>query len=182
VIDVPPPPVEPPRPERLATLAFGGVGLVGILRPVSPGLSAEAGVGGKRWRAAIGALWAFPQTMPLGPGSIDERMISGFARACGAPARSGPLRFDICSGAFFGVETAEATSFTRNDRRGRNWIAFPLELAFAWWQAPIGWELGASSVVPVLRHDFSIDGLGVAYRSPPLAAMVSLRAIAILPW
>ena len=182
VIDVPTPPVEPPRAERLATVAVGGAGLVGVLRPVSPGFSAEAGVGGKLWRAGVGALWALPQTVSLGPGSIDEKLVSGYVRACGAPARSGPLRFDLCSGFFLGLESAEATRFTRNDRRARTWLAFPLDIAFAWWQPPIGWELAASGLLPVKRQDFAIDGLGVGYETPPVAGMVSLRAIALLPW
>jgi hypothetical protein len=181
VIDVPPV-IERPPAERTATLSLGPVGLAGVLRPVSPALAGEVGVGGARWRTGIGVLWAIPQTLSLGPGTIDEKFVTGVARGCGAPVRSGALRLDICSGALLGLVTAEATSYTRNDRRARNWIAFPLEVAASWWAPPIGWELGVSGLVPVRRQDFSIDGLGVAYRSPPIAAMLSLRAVAILPW
>jgi hypothetical protein len=34
----------------------------------------------------------------------------------------------------------------------------------------------------VRRQDFSIDGLGVAYESPPIGGTLTLRVVGLLPW
>jgi hypothetical protein len=181
IADTSPPP-ERPRARHYATLAIGASALAGVLRPVSPGVAAEAGVGGTRWRVNLGALFAIPQQIELGPGTVEERLVSGVARACFAPVRSGPLRIDACSGLWVGLVTAEGRSFTTNERHARPWVAVPLELALAWWTAPIGWEITATGLATVRRQDFAIDGLGVAYRSPPVGGMLSIRAVGIVPF
>jgi hypothetical protein len=183
----PPPPPPPPVPERPrfrrdATLSLGAMGLAGVLRPASPAATAEAGVAGSRWRMSLGALWAVPQTLELGPGQVNERLVSGSVRTCFAPYVNGALRFDVCSGAFVGLVTGEAQGFTRDERHTRPWVAVPFELVFAGWSTPIGWELGAGGLVPLRRQDFSVDGLGVAYKSPPVGGMLSLKAVGIFPW
>jgi len=42
--------------------------------------------------------------------------------------------------------------------------------------APFGLELATSALIPLRRHDFSIDNLGVAYASWPIALLLSVRA------
>jgi hypothetical protein len=178
----PPPPPEQPRFRRDATLSLGATGLAGVLRPALPAATAEAGIAGSRWRMSLGVLWAVPQTLELGPGQVNEQLVSGSIRTCFAPYRQGALRFDVCSGAFVGLVTAEAEGFTRNERHTRPWVAVPFELVLAWWSTPIGWELGAAGLLPVRRQDFSVDGLGVAYKSPQVGGMLSLRVVGMFPW
>ncbi len=142
---------------RYATLAVGAAGLAGVLRPVSLALIADGGFAGPRWRASIGALWGLPQTIPLGPGTVREQLLSGFSRACLAPWTGGSLRFDLCSGAVFGFMTGEGQGYSRNERRTQPWVAIPLEFALAGFHTSVGWELS-------------------------VAAMVTLRAFGILPF
>jgi hypothetical protein len=182
VVETPSAPVERPPPPRYVTLALGAVGFAGVLRPVSPGVIADSGMAGPNWRMSIGALWAFPQTIPLGSGSVREQWLGGFSRACLAPWAGASIRFDICSGAVFALVTAEGLGYSRNERRTEPWVAVPLELALASYRAPFGWELGAGALAPLRRRDFSIDGLGVAYHSPPVAGILTLRAVGILPF
>jgi hypothetical protein len=184
---VPPPPPPPPSPEvssfhRDATLSLGAIGLAGVVRTVSPAASVEAGIAGRRWRMGIGALWGVPQTLDLTPGTVDEKLMSGTLRTCFAPYRQGWVRFDVCTGAFVGFMSGEAQGFTHNEQHTRPWVAVPFELVLAGWNAPVGWELGAGALVPVRRQDFSVDGLGVAYKSPPMAGMLSLRVVGMLGW
>jgi hypothetical protein len=178
----PPPLPEGPKTRRDATLAIGASGLAGVLRPVSPGLTAEAGIAGTRWRMSLGAIWALPQTTALGPGTVQDQLLGGFARTCFAPWRGESLRFDVCSGAVFGLVTAEGQGYTRNESHIRPWVAVPFELSFGGWTVPAGWEVVAGGLASIRRHDFSVDNLGVAYESPPVGAMLSLRAIGMLPW
>ncbi|WP_438034784.1 hypothetical protein [Sorangium sp. So ce204] len=159
------------------TLAAGAAGLFGVVRPFAPALSAELGIGGARFRAAIGALWLVPQTLELGPGELRETMLGGAVRACFAAAGVGGLRFDVCSGVHAGRLKAAASGFTRNDAVEKTWLAVPIELSLASLSGPLGFEVGAAALVPLRRNDFSVDGVGVAYRSPPVGALVSLRGV-----
>ncbi|WP_437590732.1 hypothetical protein [Sorangium sp. So ce1000] len=159
------------------TLAAGAAGLFGVVRPFAPALSAEVGIGGARFRAAIGALWLVPQTLEHGPGELRETMLGGVVRACFAAAGVGDLRFDMCSGVHAGRLKAAASGFTRNDAVEKTWLAVPFELSLASVAGPLGFEVGAAALVPLRRNDFSVDGVGVAYRSPPVGALVSLRGV-----
>jgi hypothetical protein len=159
------------------TLAAGAAGLFGVVRPFAPALSADLGIGGARFRAAIGALWLVPQTLELGPGELRETMLGGAVRACFAAAGVRGLRFDVCSGVHAGRLKVAASGFTRNDAVEKTWLAVPIELSLASLAGPLGFEVGAAALVPLRRNDFSVDGVGVAYRSPPVGALVSLRGV-----
>ncbi|WP_437600564.1 hypothetical protein WMF28_03210 [Sorangium sp. So ce590] len=175
---------EAPRSERGATrltLAAGAAGLFGVVRPVAPALSAELGVGGARFRTTLGALWLVPQTLKHGPGELRETLLGGAVRACFAAAGTEALRFEVCSGLHAGLLKVVASGYTRNDVAETAWLAVPLELSLARLAGPLGFDVGAAALVPLRRNDFSVDGVGVAYRSLPVGALVSLRGVAIWP-
>jgi hypothetical protein len=113
---------------------------------------------------------------------VHERLLSGFARLCVPAWQQRNLRLDACSGAFAGAVTAEAEGYTRNERHTRTWIAVPVEAAFAGWSSPVGWELSIAALLPLRRPDYTIEGLGTVYASPPVGAMLSFRLVGILPW
>ncbi|WP_437914663.1 hypothetical protein WME73_02950 [Sorangium sp. So ce302] len=165
-------------PTRL-TLAVGAIGLFGVVRPFAPALSAEVGIGGARLRATMGALWLVPQTLKHGPGELRETMLGGVVRACLAAAGSEALRFDVCSGLHAGWLKAAASGYTRNDVAEKMWLAVPLELSLARLSGPLGFDVSASALLPLRRSDFSVDGVGVAYSSPPVGALVSLRGVGV---
>ena len=181
-ITILPPPPPPPRYRIDATLALSALGLVGVLRPASLGGAAEAGIAGRRWRMSLGAIWALPQSIDFGPGTVREELLSGVARTCFAPVRQGWLRIDVCSGAVVGLVTAEAVGFTSNERHTRPWVAVPVELAVGGWSSPVAWEIAAGALFALRRQDFSIEGLGIAYKSPPVGGMLSFRVIGLVPW
>ncbi|WP_437863071.1 hypothetical protein [Sorangium sp. So ce363] len=165
-------------PTRL-TLAVGAIGLFGVVRPFAPALSAEVGIGGARLRATMGALWLVPQTLKHGPGELRETMLGGVVRACVAAAGSEALRFDVCSGLHAGWLKAAASGYTRNDVAEKMWLAVPLELSLARLSGPLGFDVSASALLPLRRSDFSVDGVGVAYSSPPVGVLVSLRGVGV---
>jgi hypothetical protein len=168
-------PIEP-TPLRL-TLGAGGAALVGVLNPIAPALLAEAGIGVARFRTNIGALWVPEQTLELGPGSVNETLLSGVARMCLAPWQGRGLRIDVCSGVHAGLLKVRADGYTRDGAASKGWLAVPLELALATDSLPMGVELGVSALVPLRRNDFSIDNLGVAYASWPVGMLLSMRAM-----
>jgi len=191
--DPPPPPPSPPPapktptapavvpaplPERspvFATLALGGAAMVGVIRPVAPAFSAEAGVSITRWHMGLGALVGLPQDISLGPGVVRESLLSGFARICYAPWLSDSIAVDLCSGGYFGRLTAEGRNYTNNTQQTRTWVAAPFEVAATYRMGAVGVQLAATALVPVQRQNFSIEHLGVAYDATPVAAMFSLR-------
>jgi len=194
-VDPPPPPPPPivvataaprspsaPPPSRDATFSLAAAALAGVLRPVSPALSADVGMSFAPLRVSAGALWGWPQTLAFGPGTVHQRLLGGFARVCVPAWQRGSLRLDACSGALAGAITAEAEGYTQNEQRTRSWIAVPLEAALAGWTSPVGWELSLAGLLPLRRPDYTIEGLGTVYRSPPVGAMLSVRLIGIVPW
>jgi len=173
----------PPPVPRSATLAVGAAGLAGTLGAFSWAGTAETGGAIGRWRTAVGALWVLPETHALSPGSVREELLAGRVRLCGAPWQRRKLRLDLCSGAYVGAMTGEASGFSTNGQQTRLWVALPAEMVLGY--APlrhVGGELSVGALWQVKRSDFGIDGLGPAYRSPIVAGLVSLRAVAQLPW
>lgn len=165
-----------------ATLTLGGTGLIAVLRPFAPALAGELGLEIGRWRTGLGVVGVLPQSLALGPGTVRASLLGGSMRACFAPWLSDGWRVDLCSGAFVALVKAEGQGYTQNVARTQPWLAVPLELAVAVFTGPVGWELGAGGLASLERPDFTVTNLGIAYRSPPVGATVSLRAIGRIPW
>jgi hypothetical protein len=162
-----------------ATLSLGGGALLGVLAPIAPAFAGEIGIGTRRFRTSIGALWVPAQTSEVGPGSVRQSLLSGVARTCLAPLRGSLLRLDVCSGIYAGILNGEGRGYTENERAATPWLALPFELTLASLSPGIGWELGATALVPLRRHEFSIDGVGTAYESLPVGVLVSVRAVGL---
>jgi hypothetical protein len=167
---------------RAASLSLGAASLFGVVRPVAPAFAGELGAAIGPWRAGLGALAVLPQTLDLGPGTVRETLVSASLRVCYAPWRSTRARLDVCTGALAGLATGGGHDFSTDATRTQPWIAVPLELAPAVFAGPLGVEIGVGGLASLVRPDFSIDGLGVAYRSPLLGAMVSLRVMGRWRW
>ncbi|HEX4334915.1 MAG TPA: hypothetical protein VH062_03315 [Polyangiaceae bacterium] len=180
------PPKKPPRDPRSGkrplsvTLGASFSTIFGVTSPAAFGGTVEAGLLTSRFRTSLGVLWTADVTASLPPGSVREGLVGGVARACYAPV-TGTARLDACTGALVGVTTATARGYSRNESRDRPWLALPVELAGSLWTGRFGVELGAAALFPVVRHDFGIDGLGVAYRSSAVGGLASLRFMTALP-
>jgi hypothetical protein len=182
-----PPPTPPTRqapttlpgpPQAIdGTLGLAVAGLVGVTAPFALGLMGELGIRTPRFRAALGAAWAPPVSTSLPPGEVRTGLAFGTMRVCFAPVAA-PLRLDVCSGLYGGVETARASGFTRNEEREREWLSIPIEIAASVGTRRTVVELGAGALIPIARGDFSVDGLGVAYRSADVGALVWARFVA----
>ena len=174
-----PPPTAPERPRSRpwVTLDVGGGALLGVTRAAAPLLHAGVGIGVGRFRTTLGAFWMPTQALTLGPGQLDEQLRGGAARMCWSPWSSGALRLDLCSGIHAGIVKVTARGYTRDGEAEKPWLALPLELSLSTRAAPIGFEIGPTALLPLRRHDFSIDGLGVAYESWPVGALLSARLL-----
>jgi hypothetical protein len=155
-------------------LSLGATALAGVLGPVAFGASGDLGLEVKRFRAGVGVLWMPTRSLALGPGDIRESLTAGRLALCYAPLATARFRLDACSGAMLGVMTAAGRGFSRDERRVRPWLAVPVVAEAAIWTGRIGWGLEVGAVFPAHRSDFSIDGLGAAYRSPSVAGIAAL--------
>lgn len=184
----PPKPARAAKPKRSANataaegdrsvawiLSAGGAGLLGIVRPIAPALVIEAGAAFGRGRAHLGALGMLPQRLRLGPGTLRETLLSGVARGCVTAVPGSSIKLDVCSGAYLGQLQTDARGYTRNRSASKLWLTIPIELALVRSVRHFWGELSVSALIPLQSADFAIDGLGRAYDSPPIGALVSLR-------
>ncbi|MFT3928503.1 MAG: hypothetical protein QM778_38595 [Myxococcales bacterium] len=174
-------PTAPHEAGLRGTLAIGGGVLVGALRPAMPTFETELGLLWRALRAGLGVLWTVPANVEFGPGTLHEASFAGTARVSCAALTRGPLRLELGSGLIAGVADVQARGYTRNQHEREPWLALPLGLSFGYWQRHVGVELVGSALLPLIRHDFSIQGLGPAYRSLPVWPWISLRVTGIWP-
>jgi hypothetical protein len=196
----PAPPVSPAQPARAAravtppgkhadqnrrkvrgSLSASGGLLAGVLEPVSPLVASELALVAARFRVGLGALWVPRQTVRLGPGALHETLLAGSLRGCAALWRWQALRFEGCGGLHAGAVHVRARGFTRNEQRTRALVSLPLELALLYVTGLFGVELSTAALVPLRRHDFSIDALGSAHDSWPVALSARLHALVLWP-
>jgi hypothetical protein len=135
-----------------------------------------------RVRLGVGVLWGPARSLSLAPGTVRESLFAGTLRGCVGLAGERALRFDLCAGAFAGRTTGDARGFTTDLVHQRPWLVVPVELSLARLAGPFGWELVGSALVAVVQHDYGIDGIaGVAYRSPAIGGLLSLRCLLAFP-
>jgi hypothetical protein len=92
------------------------------------------------------------------------------------------LSGSTCSGFALGTIKGSASGFTHTESHARSFSAVPIELSFAQLTRGVGWEVGAMLLVPFRRPQFAIEHVGVAYDSPPVAALLTLRGVVLWPW
>jgi hypothetical protein len=175
-------PVTLQRPSLDAALSLGAGAVAGVVSPIAGAILGEAGIDVDRWRAGIGALWIAPQTMGLGVGNVRESLWGLTARICYVFAPRAPLHFDLCSGAIVAIITGQASGYSENENGAEPWVGFPAEIGIFGGSALARFELSAAGIVPIRPDEFSITGTGVAYRAPPVGAMLTLRVAGLVRW
>jgi hypothetical protein len=170
---------EPALPERALSLTLGGGVLLGVTRTLAPLWLAEVGFSQRRFRVDLGALGVPVQRLDFAPGSLREWLVAGSLRGCYLPYRAPRLSIGTCTGAFLGLIDVRTRGYTRNARRKEMWAAIPIELFFGYQRGPFALQVAAQALIPLRRPDFSIDGLGTAYASWPVAASLALRVLGL---
>jgi hypothetical protein len=169
-----PPSPRPAKTELEPMFSLGAAALVGVLRPIAPALVADVGLGLESWRAELGALWAPPRSLELGPGRVRQQLLSAQLRACYAAYRGRVLRLELCSGALLGAVTAEARGFSRSEQRSRSFLALPAELTVSARRRGVGFQLGAAALLLLPPNEFTVAGVGSAYRPARVAGLFTL--------
>lgn len=160
----------------------GAVLLYGVTRPWAPALSGGVHLSVGVFRAGAGVLWAFDGQLELGPGHVSTGLRGASVEACLAPARGPVARFDLCSGLLAAWVRAEASGYSTNESRSRPWYALPFAATLTTATWPVSWQVGAQALLPWHAQRFQVDGVGLAYEAPRVAASMWLRANVELPW
>ncbi|MEO8900850.1 MAG: hypothetical protein ABI488_04320 [Polyangiaceae bacterium] len=158
-------------------VAFGGAGLVGVLGPIDPAFTLEGGLRSGIFRVNLGVMWGFPRQLEVAAGSVTESLLAATLRVCSVVAGGERLSLAVCAGAFAGELGGDARGFADVERHHRPWLVLPVELSLARLGGPLGWELSAAALVPVVQRDFGVTDAGVAYRTPVLGGLLALRGV-----
>jgi hypothetical protein len=171
------------RPDQTLNAAVNvGAGLLlRTTRRVAPALLGEVALEGERFRVALGVLGVPIHRESFGPGSLRTWLLAGEAKGCWVLVEAFILRAELCGGVLAGVIDVRARGYTRNDREKQPWVSAPLELSLRYVYGPLRVRLTFGALIGLRRPDFSIDGLGSAYRSWPVSPLIALRWETDLP-
>jgi hypothetical protein len=163
-----------PRQRQLGVAVGAGIAQ-GVLRRWAPALLGEVAIAADPLRFALGAWWIPTHDSRLEPGIIELGLIAGSARVCYVAVRRPWLQVEGCSGLAIGAIDAAARGFENPQTKHRLFTALPLEVAFGQASDHASWQVTAALLIPFTRQQFGIDGLGLVYDTPALAAMLALR-------
>ena len=167
-------------------------GLVGIAGSVDggavpgPGLGIAAAAGalrrGFRGEVVGGYRFATRQAAPADPrvGGAFTRWWVG-ARGCGVP-RLGAVELPLCAGLEGGRTVGRGIGLRDSRTSAQPWWAAVVEAGVAWPVRPwLALTARATLAVPLLRQEFTIDGLGLVHRVGPVEGRGTLGVELRLP-
>lgn len=165
------PPTEPSAPWQ-GVVGIAGLLDGGALPRLGGGVAALVGAQRRRLRGELLGTYRFA-TRRAAP--ADPRVGGAFSqwtvglRGCGV-LRPGPLELPLCLGADGGQTIGQGTGLRSSRTTLQPWIAAVAATGLAWPVRPwLALTLRASLVVPILRQDFAITGLGNVHRVGPVA-------------
>jgi hypothetical protein len=168
----PPPPIAAPRPRW--QLAEGAALAIGLIRPAAAAMRLDGGIHFTRFSLRIGALWVPEQRIEVAPGGVTVQLISGDASGCAFLAFRTEL--GLCADVYAGGIFAAGTGYSQDASRSRPWFAIGPE---AFIDGPLlrrwlRYRVAAAAIVPLHAETFAVEGVGAAYDTPPVGALLSL--------
>ena len=152
-------------------------------RTSTVGVAVGAGIGIGRIEAAFGGAWFLARTSERPSDPAQEAAIDlglGYLEGCYRLGRE-PWFVPLCAGVELGVHRVRGQGSTPLAQRATGvWVAPRLGAGLRWQASSrVAPALTLDLAVPVLRHDFGIQGEDV-FRSPPVVAGLSLGADFVL--
>lgn len=185
VVDSPPPPVvsqtdAPARRRRVPPQLRVGAGVAaefGVLPRAAAAFEVSAGPLWQRARLDVAAVGSLGPDLRLANGvSARFRNVTGVVRGCGLLTRT---RFGVagCAGLEAGRFFGRSAGLVRAGAAAGLWIAATAG-ARPWWSVRPRFALGllADLVIPIIRHQFTLDSSGVVYRVPAAGARLGVTA------
>ena len=176
-------PAEPPatQPRDLAAaslwLEVGAAGTHGLPYEFSAALDAGITFRARRWEIGASGFWAVPRDVTFPPGTLEVGLWGAALNGCVVPVElSRAFRLSACGVAAAGELSVEPRGFTRAWPRKRPLLlaGLGLEPRYAFGSRV---TLGASFSVlaPLLREQFSVEGLGQGYATDRVVGKAGLE-------
>jgi hypothetical protein len=170
-------PVAPGRSAGIEILA-GAATTIGIGSPLAPGARVTGSLYFGHWGVGVTGLVLATQTRSLERGEVDVGVLGGGIEGCGRIGE-GSLRGALCSRFELLRLAGAARGFARNEEQARPLGTFGLLVrGQARIAPPVGLFAEAGVTVPSSRERFEIEGAGLVYDAPILAAAGAFGAYA----
>jgi hypothetical protein len=182
------PPREAPAPREIAPppakandarlrLAFGGGLAFGHIAAFAPLLEARLGWIFGKTSVHVAALHAFERRLDLAEGAVIVSWSGLLGLGCHQAFRfkEAELALRACTGFAAGRFNARSRGFDESRPQARPYFGIPVEIALESPKPSFGAELALGMLIPFQRERFLVDGVGVAYDPPPVAAFAALR-------
>jgi len=178
--DEPAPPVPKPSPPQRRRLQAGlraaaGVSFARLLPRPSAAVSLAVSLGGRRWRAEIGGLYAPP--VPGGTAAIGGTFQAGAVELRGCPVlRRKTVEVPLCVGLQVGamVGSGRGSGLATTTTARSPWLAATVGAALAW--RPRGGRVGpwlqADAIAALLQPTFVTAGQVVVHRAARFGGQV----------
>lgn len=159
--------------EAMAGAAFG----LGLGSPSAVGARiGGALVIGDHWTVGLTGLWLAPEMQSLTNGSVDIGVLGGGLDGCGR-LTLGRFRPGLCARAEAFRLEGSARGFSQNESHSRPlYTASVLARGDVRIAGPLGLFAEAGAVVPLGKERFEIQGVGLVYDQPAVAAAGTLGA------
>jgi hypothetical protein len=164
------PVVAPPPVERHWLFGAGAAAAAAVARPLAPAFTADASFVYGNASFGVGGLWIPTQRIALGPGAVDVGLVAGSVVGCLAWLG----HFGLCGGLLAGRLAADGHGYSSGTNHDRPWFALDLEAfvrgssALPW----LGYRVSLGPLLPLHSETFSVAGVGVAYDTPPVGALL----------
>ena len=173
----PAPPPRTPEPSQrsepsLTLAASGGPALtIGVLERAGPALWADAELGVvPGFHTTFGVLWAPPQSIDHGPGTVDVSLVALGIGACLELVST----FGVCIMQLGGELRGTGNGYDAYTRSaGRPWLAVGAGArAHGELVGPLGWVASATALAPLTEERFAVEGVpGAAFEPSPLGLL-----------
>jgi hypothetical protein len=161
------------RTGRASAAGGAGLGLVpGVAGVLAIGTAAERTSG---WGLAGDAFFVTPRRAALPPGEVRVWLLAVEALLCRVAGEGRRTLLAVCAGGSAGYLAGQGFGYPTSQATGFPWFAGAARIALG---GPIvgrlRWLARAELLVPVRRQSFSVDNLGTAWDSSPVAGRLEL--------
>ena len=169
-----------PHPRHVEILA-GGLAAFGIGSAFAPGVRAGGALtlgSEAQWSIGVTGFALASRTQTLGAGAVSIGALGGGVDLCRRHRFGASWRVGLCGRAELGRLSGQARGFDTNEEAARPLVLGSLLLrAQRRFYGPLGLFAEVGGAVPIVRERFEIQGVGLVYDPPLVAATGAIGAL-----
>jgi hypothetical protein len=172
------PPTGSPQPAAGTRGEFwlAGAGDVGLVAEATTAFGGGMAVAWERWSLRGSGEAVVPREAHLAPGGVSVGLLRGQVLLCHDLARGRRAELGGCAGGSAGWLYGHGHGYPVSADAGFAWAAGSAALRVGGgFGGRFVWGIEAGLLAPLVRHTFSVENAGVAYRSSALAGVAQLQ-------